>query len=591
MEGEYRIGSLILRPRRGLRAGASHLSLGGRALDLLSALAEARGEIVTKDELFNAVWPGLIVEENALQAQISFVRKALGAEARRLVTVRGRGYRLELDDFAQAEPSAASIAVLPFDSLEKDTCHDYLADGLAEELIATLSGVRGLKVASRTSSFAYRGQARDLRKVAAELGVSTLLESSVRVAEGRVRITAQLIDATNGFHLWAQSFEKPLSDLLVIQEELARELTIALQRELGPRIPDTSDPEAMRLLFEARAASAKLTPEGLESGARLARESLERDPGFAKAWASLAGTVYAMANVGFLPKAGFAEARRAASKAIALDPSVAGAYEIVALVDAAMGRFMSAIEQMERALAVDFEDGAVADGAIINLFVPLGYRTHARYLADRLVRIAPARPRPYLARALCAADIDETEYYLELALARGQPEARPPVEIMRFEIALARRRFPEAAAALTTWAERELKVRGAGLAMNDAVLAMQESDRSGGAAKVADLVLAADRAGTLWAHPGTPGLLLTMQERLGDREGAYVTAHRLVEHWHQSGRMPTGSITSLLIGDLADFRRDTRFQTIVEGLGLIPCWTVHGPPEGHRMDNGRLIVL
>ena len=158
-EAEYRIGGAVLRSRRELLRNGTPVPIGGRALAILSLLAERGGALVTKDELHDAVWANSIVEENALQAQVSAVRKALGEEGRRLVTVHGRGYRLDLDqpEGCEREVSQASIAVLPFENVGNAE-HAYLADGLAEELISRLARVSGLKVPARTSSFAYRGK-------------------------------------------------------------------------------------------------------------------------------------------------------------------------------------------------------------------------------------------------------------------------------------------------------------------------------------------------------------------------------------------------------------------------------------------------
>ncbi len=212
--GEIAFGrfSLNLGKRELLRAG-SPVRLGSRAMEVLAVLASAKGEVVGKDEIMNRVWPGVAVEENNLQVQISALRKALDEDnpgISHLVTVPGRGYRLV--GFTEAAPSPAlpdkpSIAVLPFQNMSDDPKQDYFADGIVEDIITAICQIRWLFVIARNSSFAYKGRSVDVKQVARELGVRYVLEGGVRKAERRVRITAELVDATTGAHLWAGHFD------------------------------------------------------------------------------------------------------------------------------------------------------------------------------------------------------------------------------------------------------------------------------------------------------------------------------------------------------------------------------------------------
>jgi DNA-binding winged helix-turn-helix (wHTH) protein len=161
-DGDVQIGRFALQPHRQLLGPDGPADLGRKAIALLSVLAAADGAVVTKDELMAAVWGDVIVEENAIQAQIAALRKILGHDAQGLTTVRGLGYRLTLRGAMTPAPTAAktanSIAVLPFANLTGDPTLDYVGEGMAEELINTLSRAPGLKVPSRTASFAYRGR-------------------------------------------------------------------------------------------------------------------------------------------------------------------------------------------------------------------------------------------------------------------------------------------------------------------------------------------------------------------------------------------------------------------------------------------------
>src|SRR5215472_5356255 len=194
-----------------LRRDGQPVRIHRRALGILCALAEAKGEIVGKDELMARLWPGRVVEEGNLHVHVSALRRALddhGEGHSYVVTVPGRGYRLVgLAGSPGAAVSAAqglplpdkpSIAVLSFQNLSGDPDQEYFADGMVEEIITALSRIRWLQVIARNSSFTYKGQAVDVKQIGRELGVRYVLEGSVRKAGGRVRITAQLIEAETG---------------------------------------------------------------------------------------------------------------------------------------------------------------------------------------------------------------------------------------------------------------------------------------------------------------------------------------------------------------------------------------------------------
>src|SRR6516164_4529176 len=311
----------ILPHRRQLLAAGRPIRLGGRAFDLLLALLEAPGVVLGKDELLSRIWPGRIVEENRLAGEISALRKALGADPELIRTVAGRGYqftgeirvRSEVEPeksatvTAAAEPHPAaesdraslplpdkpSIAVLPFANMSGDPEREYFADGMVEEIITALSRIRWLFVTARNSSFAYKGQNVDVKRVGRELGVRYVLEGSVRKSGDRVRITAQLIDAGTGAHLWADHFDGPLEDVFELQDKVASSVAgviePALQEAEVARLTGrpTTDLTAYDLYLRARAmvwSSAREIPEALG----LLEQAITRDPryGPALAWAA-----------------------------------------------------------------------------------------------------------------------------------------------------------------------------------------------------------------------------------------------------------------------------------------------------------------
>ena len=294
--------------RRELWRDNRPVRLGSRALDILCVLASTGGAIVTKDELMAQVWAGVVVEENNLQVHISALRRALEEDEAGetwIVTVPGRGYRLlrSRESPAAADPALArslpipdkpSIAVLPFLNLSGDPEQEYFANGMVEEIITALSHIRWLFVVARNSSFTYKGQAADVKRIGRELGVRYVLEGSVRRGGNRVRITAQLIDAETGGHLWADHFEGQLEDVFDLQDKVASSVAGIIEPELETAEAarsagrQTADLTAYDLFLRAQAvywASARQIPEALH----LAERAIDRDPhyGLALAWAAL----------------------------------------------------------------------------------------------------------------------------------------------------------------------------------------------------------------------------------------------------------------------------------------------------------------
>lgn len=234
-ERQYRIGRLTLQPHRQLMANDTPIPLGRKALELLSVLAEAEGGLVTKDELMAAVWPNMTIEENAVQVHIAALRKALGHEADQLKTVRSLGYRLVHEGVSapQWTDPVKSVAVLPFANLTGDSGLGSLCEGVAEELINLLSHAPDLHVAARTSSFTYNGHDGDVRAIAHALGVSAVVEGSVRQAGDTIRFTAQLVDGETGFHRWSENYDRRLGDLLALEDELGGVIAQALMAHLA----------------------------------------------------------------------------------------------------------------------------------------------------------------------------------------------------------------------------------------------------------------------------------------------------------------------------------------------------------------------
>ena len=226
-EQQYSFGPFVLRPGRELLRDGKAVAIGQRGLLLLEALLEVSGGVLSKTEIMQRVWPGLTVEDGNITVQVAALRKELGKRDDNrdwIVTVPRIGYRLDLDDApAIAPPSDGgrpSLAVLPFINLSGDATRDYFADGIVEDLITAFSRFKTFSVVSRNSSFVYKGRPVDVRQVARELDVRYLLEGSVRLAGERVRVTAQLVDAAAGTHLWAASVDGDLGQIFEFQDRV-----------------------------------------------------------------------------------------------------------------------------------------------------------------------------------------------------------------------------------------------------------------------------------------------------------------------------------------------------------------------------------
>jgi adenylate cyclase len=224
-----------------------------------------------------------------------------------------------------------SIAVLPFANLSGDPADDYFGDGLAEELLNALSSIDGLKVAARTSAFAFRGTNTDVRAIGDTLRVATVVEGSVRRTPDRLRISAQLIDARSGFRLWSETYDRPLTDVFAIQDAIATEIVNALSVRLTGAARDeglyrggTTDVEAYDLYLLGRQKWATRQIPLLHEAVEHFEQAIARDSGFALAWSGIADAIDALAwRRDSAGQARVAEAQYAAQRAILLDPDLA----------------------------------------------------------------------------------------------------------------------------------------------------------------------------------------------------------------------------------------------------------------------------
>ena len=233
---------------------------------------------------------------------------------------------------ADPPPAARSLAVLPFVNMSPDPANGYFSDGLSEQIITLLSRVDGLRVVARTSSFALRDRNLDVRVIGDTLGVEAVLEGSVRQDGSRLRVTAQLIDATTGYHLWAGEYDREVTDVLAVQDEIAGAIAAALELRLpadvaAPRAARAPDPAAYDLYLRARYLRDDLSGDALRSASDLLDRVIELEPGFAPAWAEKANVIAPRMYYGLVAREQGVPAMRAAiARALALDPGLGEAH-------------------------------------------------------------------------------------------------------------------------------------------------------------------------------------------------------------------------------------------------------------------------
>jgi TolB-like protein/tetratricopeptide (TPR) repeat protein len=225
-------------------------------------------------------------------------------------------------------PSVQSIAVLPFVNMSADEDNEYFSDGLSEELLNLLAKIPGLQVAARTSAFSFKGVDASIPEIAGKLNVAHVLEGSVRKSGDEIRITAQLIKAADGYHLWSETWDRTLVDVFAIQDEIAAAVVAALKVTLLGDVPHTrvTDPRAYELYLQAKAAANLSSRDGFARAALLLTDALAIDPEYAEAWAELGSVQTNQTGQGFIPvDVGFERARLSAERALKIDPNHARA--------------------------------------------------------------------------------------------------------------------------------------------------------------------------------------------------------------------------------------------------------------------------
>jgi adenylate cyclase len=413
---EIRFGRFRLDLRRGrLLHDGEPVVLGGRALDVLRVLASAEGAVVGKDELMTRLWPGRTVAENNLHVHISALRKALdehGEGDTYIITVPGRGYRLAHPSGSRraglSEPSPArplpltdkpSIAVLPFANLSADPEQEYFSDGVADDIITALSRYPSLLVIARNSSFSYKNLAVDMKRVGGELGVRYVLEGSVRKADRRIRVTAQLVETDAGAHLWADRYDANITDVFTVQDEITRAVTTAI----APAIADAERQRALRRPPGAHDAwnafqrglwhMSKATREDNRLAQQCFAKAIALDANFSGGHHALA--LAQMQESGLFATLGVAEARVSitdlARRAVAIDEGDAEAHACLSWALNFNGDYEGALSEARRALLIS-PNLASAHRAMGTTLIFSGQPGAGRAALEVSIRLDPRDP-------------------------------------------------------------------------------------------------------------------------------------------------------------------------------------------------------
>jgi len=414
--------------RRELHRGPDMVPTTPQVFDLLDYLIRNRERVVSKDDLVSAIWNGRIVSDAALTTRLNAARSAIGdtGERQRLIrTMPRKGVRFvgavqegdrRADTAAAADshvepsrpalvlPDKPSIAVLPFLNMSDDPAQEYFADGMVEEITTALSRFKSLFVIARNSSFTFKGQAVDIKEVGRRLGVRYVLEGSVRKAVGKVRIAGQLIDAVTGAHIWADRFERDLTDVFALQDEV----TAAVISVIQPKLLQTEIALATRRLpenltaydFYLRALQQfyLTTREGVAEAIRLAVRALELDPrfGLVAALAGVSHTRNVLLGYAADPQFDRKEAIRLLRLALSLDDSDADTLAWAAFISAYMvGDCESSVELADRAVSLN-PNSHRAWGVRGWVYMAAGLPEEAVRSFELAIRMSPANPQLYL---------------------------------------------------------------------------------------------------------------------------------------------------------------------------------------------------
>jgi TolB-like protein len=607
----YEFGDFVLdADRRQLSKHGQALALTQKALEALLYLAERPGQLIGKADLLKAIWPNTVVEENNLNQVISTLRRALGenpGEQRYIVTVPGRGYQfiapVQAVNGAESLTSngvirpAASVAVLPFANLTGDASKEYLSDGLADELIHLLARVPKLKVPSRTSSFAYKGRNTDIRTIATDLGVSMVLEGSVRSAGERIRVTAQLIDAHSGFHVWSESYDRRFGDLFELQDELAGAIARALGLAVDPDAASlpasfTQSIEAYQLYLQGSALMRRAGADALKAGIRYLENAIAIDPKFVRAYTELSMAQHLLVSIDGATEQLMAASEENAQRALALNANLPDVYMTLSHFSMNRARWLESHEYYRKARALEPSGPELYDIQAQLLLAPVGHLRESLNAIREAYRLAPAQP--VYAMGMATASIYMNQYadalaYTQLAADLGMPRSTPPLPFVDAAIAMSGGHHAKAAECINAMLD-PLVLTAGGAAAVQLIYAAAAGATDKHAALDALRTLRKGAARSTMERPIMMMLSTVWFTQLGAVDDAYELTYTRLGEFEKTGVLSGAIFVSTnWLPEMRPFRQDPRFQDYATRIGLMDYWTKYGPPDGCELKNGRLI--
>ncbi len=607
-----------------------------KVMDALVVLVEQAGDVVPRDKLAEAVWNGNPVSDERLRHVIADLRRALNDDRgnpKYIETIPKRGYRLigqvrllkdgggtsgqpfhwstkrklpyvivpalaftlaffvhnrylvervkevtnestsqQSDDVIAADKWEMSIAVLPFVNMTGNPDDEYFSDGLTEEILTLLARVPELKVIGRTSSFSFKGRNEDLRLIGETLGVNTILEGSVRKADDRVRVTAQLVDASDGSHIWSESYDRAMSDIFEVQDDVAAAVFDALQIHVGDaptRGRPTENMAAYALYLKAR---AMFHSSELRQGEELLLRAIELEPEFAEAYELLAFNYYIQAGDWVEGQVGRKLSLDAATRALDIDPDLDLARALYQLGNATPDGQLREVYAFEQLAREQPGNSTVLRSLIWNLMIA-GYLEEALQYAERFIELDPLSmaANRRLADALYAVGrTSEAIAALELMKQLGGQSA----DRILGEINLVAKRDELAVSQLEAWMDRY---------------------DSGNSDWISEFVARGRNpaSGQAYLDRRIPEIVASMPEQ--DAHGWYLDLigwylyfgfvdrffEKLLELDLENGVWANGKsvVKAATIYRRLGFTAHPRYLEVAETLGIMDLWEQRGPPD------------
>ena len=481
-------------------------NLDPKVMGVLVLLAQNAGRVVSREELRDRLWPNAVVTDDSLTRCIYELRRQLshaGGHERfkaMLQTVPKRGYRLNATisplapELAPAPAKPAkwpyiavaaavviaaiawfaldsrnvggnSVAVLPFEDLSSDDDQGHFSDGVSEEIIDRLNRSRDLKVIARKSSFSFRDQALSIPEIAAQLGVTHVVEGSVRTSGSRLRVTARLVEAASNSQLWSRTYDRKIGDLFDVQDDIAGEVASALNASLARRAERVPVLAAHNLFLQGQHFYDRRGPGDVERSVQNYERALAIDPGYAKAWAALAGAYSLLAYEGGMPRSEALQAQgEAARKAVDLDPYPASGHARLAQYYWDIGDRPDSYRTFERAIELDPNDLLVLTFAA-GIAMREGDIDTAIRRYDQVVEREPRSASYHLNRGIYLQAADRfQEAKAELQTARElNPDFGPELDLAIARILILQKRLDEARVMVERLPEGGLRNHGLAL--------------------------------------------------------------------------------------------------------------------------------